>query len=157
MVPWQAPRRRALVNSFGFAGTIATVVLEQAPPVKAAPAAGAVDDKPIFTLSAKNQASLRLQLERYRRFVGADPDLPLADVCYTTNVGRTHLNVRVAAIVRSRADLERLLDEELAHADAERAGRGEFRGSNVAFLFTGQGSQYAGMARALRALPGVPP
>ena len=34
VLPWQAPRRRALVNSFGFAGTIATVVLEQAPPVK---------------------------------------------------------------------------------------------------------------------------
>src|SRR6185436_8982059 len=101
VLPWQAPRRRALVNSFGFAGTIATVVLEQAPPAK--PAAAATDDKPIFTLSAKNQAALKRQIERYRRFLDAEPDLPLADLCYTTNVGRTHLNVRVAGVVRSRS------------------------------------------------------
>ena len=37
---------------------------------------GAADDKPIFTLSAKNQAALKLQLERYRRFLDDHPDLP---------------------------------------------------------------------------------
>ena len=149
VLPWRAPRRRALVNSFGFAGTIATVVLEQAPPVKAAADGDTADDKPIFTLSAKNQAALKPQLERYRRFLDENPDLSLADLCYTTNIGRTHLNARVAGIVRSRTELERLLDEEIAHADTERPGRGEFRGSNVAFLFTGQGSQHVGMGRAL--------
>jgi myxalamid-type polyketide synthase MxaB len=151
VLPWQAPRRRALVNSFGFAGTIATVVLEQAPPVKAAAGVDASDDKPVFTLSAKNQASLKPQLERYRRFLDENPDLSLADLCYTTNIARTHLNARVAGIVRSRTELERLLDDEIAHADTERPGRGEFRGSNVGFLFTGQGSQHVGMGRALYA------
>jgi myxalamid-type polyketide synthase MxaB len=151
VMPWQAPRRRALVNSFGFAGTIATVVLEQAPPVKAAADVDTADATPIFTLSAKNQAALKPQLERYRRFLDENPDVSLTDVCYTTNIGRTHLNARIAGIVGSRTELERLLDTEIAHADTERPGRGEFRGSNVAFLFTGQGSQHVGMGRALYA------
>ena len=55
VTPWQAPVRRAIVNSFGFAGTIASAVLEQAPArQETAPSAQANDDTTeVLVLSAK--------------------------------------------------------------------------------------------------------
>ncbi len=151
---WQSPHRRALVNSFGFAGTIASVVLEQAPPAKVLPADAAEallrDAHPIFTISAKSQASLTAQAAQYRRFLDRNPDISLADLCATTNLGRSHWNLRLAGAVASRAELAQLLDKHLAEPKAGPA-RSEFRGASVAFLFTGQGSQYPGMGGALYA------
>jgi acyl transferase domain-containing protein/phenylacetate-coenzyme A ligase PaaK-like adenylate-forming protein len=135
-IPWEAPVRRAMVNSFGFTGTISAVVLEQAPAAVRPPA-----ERPcagnILTLSAKTATALAAQVERYR----ALPELDLADLCYTSNVGRAHFKHRVAGQVRDRAGLESLL----ARSIGETGGRP----GKVAFLFTGQGSQYAGMGAAL--------
>lgn len=146
--PWTASPRRAVVNSFGFAGTISSIVLEQAPPVTAPPAA-ANADVAMFTLSGKNSEALRRQVERYRRFIDENPDVSPADLCYTTNVGRTHLNARLAGAVSSLADVRTLLDAQLARSESAGNAKSEARGGNVAFLFTGQGSQYPGMGRAL--------
>lgn len=145
--PWHGAPRRAMVNSFGFAGTIASVVLEQAPALPAAPAAPA--DKAILTLSAKHASNLRPQLAEWRQFVADRPDLPVADFCHASNVGRTHLNARFAAPVASREDLLAQLDKALARPPSDAAG--EFRASPIVFLFTGQGSQYPGMGRTLAA------
>ncbi len=153
--PWPAQTRRALVNSFGFAGTIATVVLEQAPPTRRPLASSAAEEQVIFTLSARSQPALRALAERYRTLLTEQPDLSVADICYTANIGRTHFTVRSAGLVSSRTDLEALLDRQQnaapAKSPAEPAEEGEFRGGNVAFLFTGQGSQYPGMGAALYA------
>ncbi len=140
---WGGGPRRALVNSFGFAGTIATVVLEQAPPVLPPTPPSESDRGHVFTLSAKSRASLRLQVRRFQSYLAERPDLPVRDVCHTTNVGRAHFKTRVAGVVRTRDDLAGLL----AKLDAGDDSAGEIR--KVAFLFTGQGSQYAGMGAAL--------
>src|SRR5579884_4062735 len=93
--PWAARTRRAVVNSFGFAGTIAATVLEQAPDTapttthadtRADPAARPVGG--IFTLCAKNPAGLRRQAESYRAFLEENPEVDLARLCYSANVGR---------------------------------------------------------------------
>ncbi|GHE15618.1 type I polyketide synthase [Streptomyces alanosinicus] len=144
--PWPAGTRRAVVNSFGFAGTIAATVLEQAPPAADAPARQASEtdsDVRVFTLSGKNAAGLRRQVDSYRTFVDAHPDLDLARLCHTANVGRAHLPQRVAGVVRSRTDLVKLLD---AAADRENTAPAVRK---VAFCFSGQGTQYAGMGAAL--------
>ncbi|MEU2622632.1 SDR family NAD(P)-dependent oxidoreductase [Streptomyces sp. NPDC007157] len=150
--PWEAAGpRRALVNSFGFAGTIASVVLEQAPPAPERPAAPA-DGRDVFTLSAKDRPALRAQAESHRAFLAAHPDLAVPDLCYSTNVGRTHLGARLAAPVSSRDDLDGLLARYLERGDEDPAATtadSGFRDAQVAFLFTGQGSQYVGMGRAL--------
>ncbi|MFD8687715.1 SDR family NAD(P)-dependent oxidoreductase [Streptomyces sp. NPDC059651] len=137
--PWKADTRRAVVNSFGFAGTIACAVLEQAPAF--APADPSVTDGGhLFTLSAKTEKALALQTERYRAHLAAHPDLNLADVCYTSNAGRAHFGSRLAGVVRDTEELSALL------ARTPTAGPDL---SKTAFLFTGQGSQYAGMGRPL--------
>ncbi|WP_371497172.1 type I polyketide synthase [Kitasatospora sp. NBC_00374] len=150
--PWRAETRRAVVNSFGFAGSIAAAVLEEAPAeaptgATAAPAGErpAEEGGHVLTLSAKTKRSLQLQVERYRRHLERHPDLDVADLCYTANVGRSHFSHRIAGPVSDRESLAALLAR---HADTEPAGpRGDIR--KVAFLFTGQGSQYAGMGAAL--------
>lgn len=144
--PAEGPRR-ALVNSFGFAGTIASVVLEQAPPARQTTAAPE-DGTAVFTLSAKDRPALRAQAEAYRAFLATRPQTPLADLCFTSNTGRAHLPARLAGPVSSREDLERLLDRHLA---ADGADSGELRPTEATFLFTGQGAQYPGMGRELYA------
>jgi acyl transferase domain-containing protein/acyl carrier protein len=145
--PWQAPVRRAAVNSFGFAGTISAVVLEQAP---APTAAGPGDDSaarpaaPVFTLSAKSGAALRAQAEQYRTFVAERPGADVAALSYTANVGRAHFSHRIAAPVADREALLRLLEAAgRPQAAVEPSGI-----RKVAFMFTGQGAQYAGMGAA---------
>ncbi|MFI9359478.1 SDR family NAD(P)-dependent oxidoreductase [Kitasatospora sp. NPDC053057] len=141
---WPAEVRRAVVNSFGFAGTIASVVLEQAPAAPAPEGPELSDEGGLFTLSAKSDGALRRQLERYREHLEQHPDVSLADLCYTSNVGRGHLGLRFARSVASTAELRAALDARL-----EAAAQTEPRPAKVAFLFTGQGSQYPGMGRAL--------
>ncbi|HEX9338946.1 MAG TPA: acyltransferase domain-containing protein, partial [Pseudonocardiaceae bacterium] len=142
--PWPARVRRALVNSFGFAGTIAAVALEESPTTPVVDAA-ADDGASVFTLSAKTKRALRGQIERYQGFLANNPDIDIRDLCYTTNTGRAHLPARISGVVRGRDDLARLLDRQL-----EQVGKGAGRETRkVAFLFAGQGSQYPGMGAAL--------
>lgn len=147
---WPEGTRRALVNSFGFAGTIASVVLEQAPPTAAAEGTPPSDDEVgLFTVSAKTTRGLALQLDGHRTFLAARPDLATRDICHSVNVARAHHDVRIVLPVRSRDELARALDEA---ASSDRFGPSpELHGGGyqVAFLFTGQGSQYPGMGSAL--------
>jgi acyl transferase domain-containing protein/NAD(P)-dependent dehydrogenase (short-subunit alcohol dehydrogenase family)/acyl carrier protein len=169
--PWEAPTRRAVVNSFGFAGTIAAAVLEEAPPLlraatgpDAGPAAAATgttevagsagtaesaeEQAHVFTVSARTKKSLRRQVESYRDFLDTHPGTALRDLCYTGNVGRSHFNVRMAAVATDRDQLRSQLGKFLEQDRG--AGRGRSRRARkVSFLFSGQGAQYAGMGAPL--------
>ena len=146
--PWDAPTRRAAVNSFGFAGAIGVAVLEQAP-AQPAPVVELTGESHVFTVSAKNRRALGRQLQRYQQFLADNADNPtadIADLCYTSNVGRTHFGHRAAGVVRDRAELDLLLDRESARVErTERVG--DIR--KVAFLLAGSGSQYVGMGQGL--------
>ncbi|MEU1484167.1 SDR family oxidoreductase [Streptomyces sp. NPDC005752] len=143
--PWKAEVRRAVVNSFGFAGTIGAVVLEQAPaPAGPAPADPPPHGVPMFTLSAKSAAALSAQAQNYRQLLDERPDVGLDELCYTANVSRTHHPYRVAGPVTDRTALTSLLDKA---AGEKHEGPTGIR--RTAFMFSGQGSQYAGMGAAL--------
>jgi len=149
--PWDTPVRRATVHGFGVTGAIGVAVLEQAPEQaqRSGPADDPGQDSHVFTLSAKTEPALARQIDRYRRFLAANPDVALADLCHTGNVGRAHLRHRVAGAVRTAEELTDLLDSLLDAAQARDGRRRQESYRKVAFLFTGSGSQYAGMGEAL--------
>jgi acyl transferase domain-containing protein len=147
--PWEAEVRRGLVNSFGFTGTIAAAVLEEAP--KAVPPAprptGPDRESHVLTLSAKSVPALAAQLRRYQRTTAARPDLEIADLCYTTNVGRAHFRHRVAAAVTGHEDLAARLEEMLATVESDTLPRTASR--KVGFLFSGLGQLRPGLGAGL--------
>nr|WLE93512.1 PKS T1(KS-AT-DH-KR) [Streptomyces sp.] len=132
--------RRAAVSAFGVGGTNAHVIVEQAPePVVEEPgrALAAVP----WVLSAKSDAALRDQAERLAEHVRARPDVRPVDVALSLATGRSALERRAAVVAGDRAGLLTALS---AVAKGEVATRGR-----TAFLFSGQGSQRAGMGREL--------
>ncbi|MFG2043077.1 type I polyketide synthase [Dactylosporangium sp. NPDC048998] len=148
--PWPADVRRGLVNSFGFTGTIAAAVLEEAPP--AAPPDPSEPSGPpapgghVLTLSAKSVPALAAQLRRYQKIVADRPDLDVADLCYTTNVGRAHFRHRVAAGVTGPGDLPDRLAEMLATVES---GMPKHVSRKVGFLFSGLGQLRPGLGSGL--------
>ncbi|TXI61414.1 type I polyketide synthase [Mycolicibacterium mageritense] len=154
-IPWERTDRPRIagVSSFGFAGTNAHVILEEAPVVEPAPAA---IEQPgdrrfsILPLSAKTPAALAQLADRYRNWLSVHPEATLADVCFTAGAGRAHLEHRAALVVNSRAAAVELLGALADDRPAPGLVRGESHDTpKTAWLFTGQGSQYPGMAREL--------
>ena len=169
LVPWDtsgAPRR-AGVSSFGMGGTNAHVVLEEAPPASAG-----AESRPwqLLVLSAKTASALdaaTANLATYLRQMSGtlysqrnilDDTAPqssvlspqssvLADVAYTLQLGRRPFSHRRALVCSDRDDAIAALEAR----DPERVFS-EFHEPGdrpVAFLFSGQGAQYAGMAAGL--------
>lgn len=144
-------RRIAGVSSFGFSGTNAHIVVAQAP---AATAAFAGDARPveILSLSARSEHALRSSAQAYAARLDAAP-AQWADLCHTAGVGRARfahrLSVRAATAEELRAGLAAFLD---GSSDVRlNVSHGGGNAPRIGFLFTGQGSQYAGMGRALYA------
>lgn len=158
--------RRAGVSSFGISGTNAHVILEQGDletrTPEAEPAEAPEPDRTthLLTLSAKTPAALWALADRYRHLLGDGDSGRLADICHAASAGRAHFAHRLALVAPSTGEaLERLSDivpgeEPPAGVHLGRVqhgtGRQETAGKPV-FLFTGQGAQYATMARTLYA------
>ncbi len=152
-VPWRTPdgqRRIAGVSSFGFSGTNVHVVLGEPPQVEQ-PARPLGRPLHLLCVSGKTPEALRASAVRLRHHLVEHPSLELADVCHTLAVGRTHLEHRAALTVGSlraaRDALAQLARGETGTDVSVGLARSEPR--RVAFLFTGQGSQYLDMGRVL--------
>nr|WP_187414050.1 type I polyketide synthase [Actinomadura chibensis] len=130
--------RRAAVSSFGISGTNAHVILEEG---AAVPAEVEPPERPLpIVLSAKTESALLSQAERLREFVAGNPETGMADIAHTLANGRTHFQYRGGVVARTADELvERLRD--VRPVDEKRG--------KVAFLYSGQGSQQAGMGREL--------
>ncbi len=151
--PWQpiGGRRIAGVSSFGFSGTNAHVVLEEAPPPVAA-RADATDRQQVFVLSAKDETALAAMARRYAAALAGQPTEQLAAACFTAAVGRAPQPQRAVVLARSMPELcERLtaLAEGRSVEGLTTARLNRRDPARIAFLFTGQGAQYLGMAKAL--------
>ena len=109
-------------------------------------------DRPLhlMVLSARCPEALRDIVRRYESNL---PDTPsIADACFTANAGRTHFKHRMAVVGATALELRHGLAAYLAGESNGAVATSPIAGSarpRVAFLFTGQGSQYAGMGRLL--------
>ncbi|MGE2727312.1 type I polyketide synthase [Mycolicibacterium pulveris] len=156
-IPWPRDGRPRIagVSSFGFSGTNSHIILEEAPAAvdqPAEPTPAPADDRrfSVLPLSARSPEALVQLAQRYNSWLTAHPEAALADVCFTAGVARSHFEHRAALVVNSTESAR----EALRALAEDRPAPGLLRGEcadrpKTAWLFTGQGSQYAGMAREL--------
>ncbi len=160
--PWQrnGSPRRAGVSSFGISGTNAHIILEEAPTGGSTGAAhkpGHGDSTDLveagvvpWVLSGRTESALRAQAERLREFVAGSPGVGVANVGLSL-AARSVFEYRAVVVASQR---EGLLEGLEGLASGEPAGSvinggTPATGGGVAFLFTGQGAQRAGMGREL--------
>jgi len=149
---WPTDGRRIVgVSSFGFSGTNAHVVLEAASP---APPRAAGSERPaqVLVLSAQSRPALLASADNMESALRQCAPDQLADFCFTAATGRSHFEERLAVVGTTPDEIAAGLaafrrGEELptlVHGVASLK-----RTPDVAFLFTGQGSQYVQMGREL--------
>ncbi|MGR6319144.1 SDR family NAD(P)-dependent oxidoreductase [Micromonospora soli] len=140
--------RRAGVSSFGIGGTNAHVVLEAAPP--AYRTERRLRPAHLLQVSAKTptalDAAVRRLADHLETATAGGPDL-LADVAQTLRTGRQEYPHRAAVVATDLPTAAALL------RDPRRGHRGLTDGPApaICLLFSGQGSQYAGMGAQLYA------
>ncbi|BCL17956.1 type I polyketide synthase [Micromonospora sagamiensis] len=145
--------RVAGVSSFGMSGTNAHLVVAEAPAVpEAAEARTPGRSAYVLPLSARDEAALRVVAQRYVDLLdgAGTPDFGL--VCAAAAVTRSHFPHRLAVVAPNAAVAVARLRGWLAGADDRSVVHGVVpvgRRSRVGWLFTGQGAQFVGMARAL--------
>ncbi|MBB5960750.1 acyl transferase domain-containing protein, partial [Saccharothrix tamanrassetensis] len=144
--PWprdpQRPRR-AGVSAFGFGGTNAHVIVEEAPAAEerstsdtSAPA--------VLTVSARTAEALDAATDRLAEHLDQQrPDL--ADTAHTLALGRCAFGHRRAVVVTEPTTAA----DSLRTRDPATTVTGTSDSPDVVFLFTGQGSQHVGMGHDL--------
>jgi amino acid adenylation domain-containing protein len=147
LIDWAPPGipRRAGVSSFGFCGTNAHAVLEEGPPSPASspPSRSAH----LLLLSARSRTALDATAERLSSALHGAGPAELADMAYTTQVGRRRFEHRRCAVVLGPEEAS----VTLAQAAGSRSASLESDAENppVAFMFPGQGVQYINMGLRL--------
>jgi acyl transferase domain-containing protein/NADPH:quinone reductase-like Zn-dependent oxidoreductase/SAM-dependent methyltransferase/acyl carrier protein len=170
--PW--PREDAPllagVNSFGFGGTNAHVILCDVPradvhdgadgdgtlhaAVRAGLSDGAEPRPHLLPISARTPEALHDLAAAWRDALGPGgslADTPLADLCHTARTRRSRHEHGLSVIVRDRAELRERLDAFLAGETRPGlfAGKRAAEPPPILFAFCGQGAQWAGMGRGL--------
>jgi len=115
-LPLEQPRF-AGVSSFGFGGTNAHLILEEAP--QRQPTHNEIE-RPlhVLTLSTKSASTLKELAYRFENHLATHPDESLADACFSADAGRSHFAYRLAATSDSPARLREQLAAFIAGGQA---------------------------------------
>ncbi|KYC40370.1 short-chain dehydrogenase [Scytonema hofmannii PCC 7110] len=157
LTPWTPinGKRIAGLSSFGFSGTNAHIVVEEAPSREMGRKDDSISEERslhLLSLSAKSEEALKQLANRFSAAFKANPNLNFADVCFTSNTGRSVFDHKLALVAENTIQACEQLTDFSAGKEASGVFAGlpqETRRPKVAFLFTGQGSQYVGMGRQL--------
>jgi acyl transferase domain-containing protein/NADPH:quinone reductase-like Zn-dependent oxidoreductase/surfactin synthase thioesterase subunit/SAM-dependent methyltransferase len=151
-IPWKdngGPRYGG-VNSFGFGGSNAHIVLEG--PKPRAEFDNRREGPNVLTISARHPEALRSLAGSYVRFLTEESaHATLGDICYSSTVRSTHHDIRLAVVASSKEELAKSLEVYLSGETLAGIAEGkanEVR-DKVVFVFSGQGPQWWGMGRML--------
>ena len=159
-IPWRrnGTPRLAGVNSFGYSGTNAHAILQEAPQ-QSNGHKNQSEEQGLFkqagelvTISAKSPSSLDELVEHWIEYLDKETDMPLRDIAFTSALGRTPLSQRLAVIGKDRSEIRQKLQSWREGRTQKGLVSGQVHAKikpKIAFIFTGQGSQYAGMGREI--------
>ncbi|MBE9060856.1 type I polyketide synthase [cf. Phormidesmis sp. LEGE 11477] len=159
LTPWPetSEPRRAGLSGFGMSGTNVHLIIEEAnvasddvSPIQLAEPEAFSSDRPahLLAISARSQKALRALAQQYLEWLptaAVDP----ADICFTANTGRSHFSCRLALVGSDKPQLIQQIQHFLNDSAARTGKSRSVAQPQLAFLFTGQGAQYADMGRQL--------
>ena len=140
VTPWPQSDtpRIAGINSFGFSGTNAHVLIEDFR--LKTECENHFSHFHLLPLSAKNESALTEIAAKYAEYLSDEASADITDICRTASIGRTHFEHRLAIVGKSKEEVKNnLLKAEPLTPHP----------SPLTFLFPGQGAQYVGMGRTL--------
>ncbi|GAA6624131.1 SDR family NAD(P)-dependent oxidoreductase [Scytonema sp. NUACC26] len=146
LAEWKAESapRRAGVSSLGIGGTNAHVILEEAPALEPSSPSRPVQ---LLVLSAKTDSALETTTENLVQHLKQHPDVNLADMAYTLQVGRAEFDRRRVLVCQDIKDATSALQLRDPQRIFTRLKEGSDR--PIVFMFPGQGAQYVDMGKEL--------
>jgi len=156
--PWPTTDhpKRAGIGNYGYGGTIAHVIVEQAPPVdrpRELAAGSAATSLRVYPLSGGTADGVRENAATAAKWLADNPSASLDSIGHTLAHRRAALDTRASVVASGREELA----ERLAQLAAGRPATGVSTGRTVrgaasqdaVWVFSGHGAQWSGMGREL--------
>ncbi|KAF1848288.1 putative polyketide synthase [Cucurbitaria berberidis CBS 394.84] len=151
-IPHGAPRRVS-VNSFGFGGTNAHVIVESFEGIEqTAPIETSSPCLAPLTLSAGNEQSLKANMQSLLKYLQTEPDIQMKDLVWTYLKKRSDLGTRRAIVGKTIPTVVAALEREISLIEKKEGlavSSGLNKKPSVMGIFTGQGAQWPAMGKLL--------